>query len=75
MRTVLIYSLNNIPMYQIAVLEIVSRLYICYFPSTDVSCNWKFVHFDHFPPTPPSPTPTSGNHESGLFFYEFGFYF
>ena len=34
------------------------------------SYNWKFVHFDHLHPTLFLATPTSGNHKSNLFFYE-----
>ena len=35
-----------------------------------LSYNWKFILFDHCHPSPPPPSPTSGNHKFNLFFYE-----
>ena len=41
-----------------------------YIPRTYLAYNWKFVPFDSFIQFP-LPAPTSGNHKSDLFFYEF----
>ena len=38
---------------------------IYYIPSTYLSYNWKFVHFDHFPPI--LLPPVSGKGEGNLF--------
>ena len=63
MRTLRIYSLNNLPIYHTAVL---ASLHVeTYIPNTYcLFCNWKFVCFDHLPPILSSTTFQS------VFFFE-----
>ena len=42
-------------------------------PQQYVSYSWRFAPFDHSHPIPASPTTASGNHKSGLFFFQFVF--
>lgn len=50
MRTLRIYSSKTFPIYHIAILAVNIILYI----SAYLYYVWKFVTFDHFPPSPPS---------------------
>ena len=71
MRPLRIYSLNNsyVTYNNVIYLPHVVR----YIPSTYLPYNWEFVPFDTFIQLPRTRSPTSGNHKSDLFFYEFGF--
>ena len=62
-RTLRMYSLNNFNIY-----SSVNYHFVHYIPSTYLSYNWKFVHFDHLHPILPAATcPANGKHKSDLF--------
>lgn len=50
MRTLKIYTLNNIGIQRTAALTMVAMLYV-----TSLVHPWKFIPFGHFPPILPSP--------------------
>ena len=70
MRTRRIYCLNGFPYITHSHVNYIYQVVV---NTSGLSYNWEFIHFYCLHPIPPPPTPTSGNHKSDIFFYEFVF--